>query len=85
MNDIADINTAESMDWTVPQWQREQPRSFWDPSRQLLKPIRDYQKIADTNNPILVLKKKFCVLRHRFWSVVTGADIPLSCQLGGGY
>jgi len=24
------------------------------------------------------------VLRHRFWSVVCGSDIPLGCQLGGG-
>ena len=23
-------------------------------------------------------------LRHRFWSVVTGADIPLNCSIGGG-
>jgi serine O-acetyltransferase len=24
------------------------------------------------------------VLEHRFWSVVTGADIPLNCHLGDG-
>jgi serine O-acetyltransferase len=24
------------------------------------------------------------VLRHRYWSAVTGADIPLNCKLGGG-
>jgi serine O-acetyltransferase len=24
------------------------------------------------------------VLRHRWWTVVTGADIPLNCKLGGG-
>ena len=24
------------------------------------------------------------MLRHRFWSVVTGADIPLGCRIGGG-
>jgi serine O-acetyltransferase len=24
------------------------------------------------------------VLRHRWWSMVTGADIPLNCRLGGG-
>jgi serine O-acetyltransferase len=23
-------------------------------------------------------------LRHRFWSVVTGAEIPLNCSIGGG-
>jgi serine O-acetyltransferase len=26
-----------------------------------------------------------CILRHRFWSIVTSADIPLNCKnLGGG-
>ena len=24
------------------------------------------------------------MLEHRFWSVVTGADIPLNCKIGGG-
>lgn len=24
------------------------------------------------------------VCQHRFWSVVTGADIPINCNLGGG-
>jgi serine O-acetyltransferase len=24
------------------------------------------------------------VLRHRFWSIVTGAEIPLATQIGGG-
>jgi len=24
------------------------------------------------------------VICHRFWSIVTGADIPLNCQIGGG-
>jgi serine O-acetyltransferase len=28
--------------------------------------------------------RRFCVLRHRWWSIVTGADIPLSCRIGGG-
>jgi serine O-acetyltransferase len=23
-------------------------------------------------------------MQHRFWSVVSGAEIPLSCQIGGG-
>jgi serine O-acetyltransferase len=27
---------------------------------------------------------KWAVLRHRFWSVVTGAEIPLDCVIGGG-
>jgi serine O-acetyltransferase len=28
--------------------------------------------------------RKFAVLRHRFWSAVTGAEIPLGTQIGGG-
>jgi serine O-acetyltransferase len=28
--------------------------------------------------------KRWAVLRHRFWSAVSGADIPLNCQIGGG-
>lgn len=27
---------------------------------------------------------KVAALRHRFWSIVTGADIPLNCNIGGG-
>ena len=30
------------------------------------------------------MQRCWAVLRHRFWSVVTGADIPINCQLGGG-
>jgi len=28
--------------------------------------------------------RKIAILRHRFWSVVTGADIPLGPKIGGG-
>jgi serine O-acetyltransferase len=27
---------------------------------------------------------KSATLRHRFWSIVTGADIPLTARIGGG-
>jgi serine O-acetyltransferase len=30
------------------------------------------------------IARRYWVLEHRFWSVVTGADIPLNCQIGGG-
>ncbi len=30
------------------------------------------------------LLRKSIVLRHRFWSAITGADIPLNCKIGGG-
>lgn len=73
-----------SIDWQTPDWSREKPNKFWDPGRKLLKSLRDYQKIGASSNPVSLLKKKICVLRHRFWSVVSGADIPLSCNIGGG-
>lgn len=28
--------------------------------------------------------RRWVVLQHRFWSAVSGADIPLNCQIGGG-
>jgi len=30
------------------------------------------------------LSKKIAVLRHCFWSVITGAEIPINCRIGGG-
>lgn len=72
------------MDWSKPDWTREKPRRFWDPGRKLLLTIRDYQKIPASKNPVTIIRKKLCVLRHRFWSIVTGAEIDLSCNLGGG-
>lgn len=69
----------------VPDWSREKKRFFsWDPSRALLASIRSYQYYAGSRNPLNVFAKKWAVLRHRFWSVVTGADIPLNCQIEGG-
>jgi serine O-acetyltransferase len=68
-----------------PDWSREKKRFFsWDPSRALLASIRSYQRNAKSRNPLCILIKKWAVFRHRFWSVVTGADIPLDCQIGGG-
>lgn len=69
----------------VPDWPREKKRFFsWHPSKSLLASIRSYQRHAGSRNPLRVLVKEWAVWRHRFWSVVTGADIPLDCQIGGG-
>lgn len=69
----------------VPDWSREYKSFFsWDPPRALLASIRTYQRHANSRNPLRILARKLALLRHRFWSVVTGADIPLNCQLGGG-
>lgn len=69
----------------VPDWSREYKRIFsWAPSRALLASIRSYQRQGNSRNPFRMVIKKWAVLRHRFWSVVTGADIPINCQIGGG-
>lgn len=69
----------------VADWSREEKRVFsWQPSRSLLASIRSYQRHAGSRNPVRVLIRKYATLRHRFWSVVTGADIPLNSQIAGG-
>lgn len=65
----------------VPDMSRETPARLWDPSRQLMRSLRRYQ---NAKGPFAPLIRRICVLQHRFWSVVTGADIPLRSQIGGG-
>lgn len=67
----------------IPDWSREEPTRFWDPGRKLLRAIRDYQRFEKSGSMISWMRF-YAVLRHRFWSVVTGADIPINSQIGGG-
>lgn len=68
-----------------PDWSREyKPLFAWDPSRSLLASIRSYQGNSGSRNPLCFLRRKIAVFRHRLWSIVTGADIPLNCTIGGG-
>ena len=70
---------------TVPDWSREaKPFWAWAPSRSLLASLRDHARHAEGRMPWHALLRKWAVLRHRFWSIVTGADIPLGCRIGGG-
>jgi len=88
MSDIAapsQIPVAPSVSATVEDWSREAKPTFaWDPSRALLASLRDYQRVAHSPYPWHQIAKKWAVLRHRFWSVVTGADVPLNCKIAGG-
>ncbi len=77
--------TKEKINNEEPDWAREKPRQFWDPSRKLLKSIRKYQQYTQSNS--LINRKilaKWYVIKHRFWSIITGAEIDLTCQIGGG-
>jgi serine O-acetyltransferase len=66
----------------IADWSREQYRAFsWNPSRALLKCIRDYQAAKG----VFAKHKRMCaVIRHRFWSAITGTDIPLNSKISGG-
>jgi len=70
---------------TEPDWTREH-KSFWawSPSRSLLASLRSYQRHAGSRQPWDVFVRKVAVLRHRVWSIVTGADIPLNSHISGG-
>jgi serine O-acetyltransferase len=68
-----------------PDLSREYKAVFsWSPSRSLLASIRAYQRYANSRNPISVVARKIATFRHRFWSIVTGADIPATTRIGGG-
>ena len=72
-----------SVSATEPDWSRERRRRFWDPSRRLLRSIRRYRRCVAAG-PLGWLLSRYWILDHRFWSVVTGASIPLDCRIDGG-
>ncbi len=76
--------TSDQVSATVPDWERENVRRFYDPSRQLLKHLRAYQRRRSSSIPVRWLMLRWHVFWHRFWSVVTGADIPLNSRIDGG-
>ncbi|MFO0954462.1 MAG: serine acetyltransferase [Isosphaeraceae bacterium] len=68
---------------TVPDWGRERPRGFWDPSRRLITSFRRYQALRDGPRWIRWARRVFSI-EHAFWAVVTGADLSLHTRAGGG-
>ena len=83
MDETCPENTATVLA-TEPDWERERIDRWWSPSQQLLESIRQYQKWQNSSKIVSRFFCYFYVLHHRFWSVITGADIPVNCQLGGG-
>lgn len=69
----------------VPDWSREERApGAWDPGRSLLAAIRRYQRYRGLSGPVASAARRLAVLEHRFWSAVSGADIPLNAQIEGG-
>ena len=83
-NDVGYGATDTPISAEVPDWNRERFHFGWDPSRRLLRAIRTYQKWRGRWGVIGRVVSAVCVVRHRFWSVITGADIPLGTKIGGG-
>lgn len=46
--------------------------------------FRDYEKLKDQSGPIAGVRRRIAAARYRFWQVVSGADIPLGTDIGGG-
>lgn len=74
---------------SIAKWERERCGFFsWEPNKKLLMSIRDYDAFKNSGLfeiPIIgALMKVATILRHRFWSVTSGADIQLNSSIGGG-
>lgn len=70
---------------TQPDWSREAKAWWvWMPSRSLLASLRAHAHWRASGRPWAGLMRRLATLRHRFWSAVTGADIPLGSRIGGG-
>jgi serine O-acetyltransferase len=75
----------EGTDANAPDWSREHKRWWhWAPPRSLMASIRAWQFHAARRGPLHRALRSWAALRHRFWSVVCGAEIPPETQLGGG-
>ena len=79
MEKVTKVSAAE------PDWDREKLCTWWDPGRQLIRSIRRYQKWKEKGGLLGFYFCKLSVLHQRLWSIVTSADIPLNCQIGGGF
>lgn len=85
MNAPTTVPTMHTVSAEIPDWSREAKRRFeWAPSRSLLAALRGYQRWARRRGPLAAVIKRWYVLKHRFWQIATGADIPLNSQIGGG-
>jgi serine O-acetyltransferase len=79
------VAAAGPVSSTEPDYAREaKPLFGWVPSRSLIASIRAHQRACVSRAPWAMVLRKWASLRHVFWSVVTGADVPLNCRIEGG-
>ena len=71
---------------TNPDWDREKPTQFWDPSKKVIRSIRRYCYWDSRPGLLPKLIKRYWVLQHRFWCAVAGCEIRIdSPNIGGGF
>ena len=69
----------------VPDWNREKINPFlYNPGKKLLHSIRSYQRSIVKRSLLWSIVRVMSKIRHRWWSIVTGADIQLNTQIEGG-
>lgn len=79
------MNIDKHVSAQEPDWSREyKPVFSWDPGRSLLASIRSFQRYDLTRGHAAKLTRHIALIRHRFWTVVTGADIPPTTRIDGG-
>ena len=69
----------------IADWNREKINNYWQPNKQLLRSLRKYQYYKAKTGFFYTLMNMIYVIQHRFWSTITGADIPLNSNIGGGF
>lgn len=75
----------ETVSADVPDWSREAVGRFEvAPGRKLLKAIRDWQRYAPRKDPASRVLAWVARKRHKLWSLLSGAEIPLQTRIGGG-
>jgi serine O-acetyltransferase len=84
VTEISAKRLSDGISAEVPDWSREKKTRFWDPSRALIAAIRSHQRHVAGAGPIAGLARFLAKCRHHFWSIVTGADIPLMTRIAGG-
>ena len=78
-------NACAPLSTVQPDWTRESPKKRWDPGRRLIHSIRRYQYWRARWGFLGRAISKWHVAAHRWWSIVSGADIPLNTVIGGGF
>jgi len=79
------MDTKDQVSATVPDWNRETvQRGEWQPGRLLLRSIRKYQAARARGGISALIISRRWVLSHRFWSAISGSDIPINTKIEGG-